>query len=171
MSSGFEQQFQDAAVKEGASRARALGSDTVDKFKRSSLFLNGFALVVAGFLGIWSAFQLNVQGSIISAYVMLFGILLSLFATGMGKETLPEYFGFMYTPDGQLIFLLIAGNLAWCIGWVGVLVAIFTNFQAGYAFYSGRREAAGDAGVPNWSTHTTSQQAGTKYDDESDYRY
>ena len=68
-----------------------------------------------------------------------------------------------FTPDGQLLFLLIAGNLAWCTGWVGVLVAIFTNFQAGYAFYSGRREASGQAGVPSWSTQTTSQDVAQHY--------
>jgi hypothetical protein len=59
--------------------------------------------------------------------------------------------------------LLIAGNLAWCTGWVGVLVAIFTNVQAFYAYASGRREAAGQAGVPTWSTQTTSQDLGSGY--------
>ena len=87
--------MQGAALRAGGQGARALGSDTIDRFKRSSLFLNGCLLLVAGFLGIWSAFQLNLQGAIISAYVMIFGLMISLFAMGVGGESLQEYFGFM----------------------------------------------------------------------------
>lgn len=49
-------------------------------------------------------------------YVLLFGTLLTGFAAGMAQETLRKYFGFMFSGDGQLLFLLVMGNLAWTIG-------------------------------------------------------
>ena len=116
--SGVNEHVQQAALQAGAQGARALGTDTMDRFKKSSLFLNGALLLIAGFLGVWSAFQLNLQGALISAYVMIFGactrgprsarrpaplmqavdaagLILSLFAMGVGGDSLQEYFGFM----------------------------------------------------------------------------
>ena len=52
------------------------------------------------------------------------------FAISKGNETLVKYFGFMYRENGQLYFLLVAGNLAWTTGLLGILAAIFTNFVA-----------------------------------------
>ena len=172
-SAGHDAVVRDAVVGMTFSRCIELTRDTFDRFKRSSLFLNGALLVVAGFLGIWSALSLNLQGSIISCYVMVFGaraalpgrvaalvprrvcragVILCRFAMGLGDETLRAYFGFMCTANGQLLFLAVAGNLAWCTGWVGILVAIFTNVHAGLAWWTGRKEDLGAAGVPTWRT-------------------
>ena len=116
---------------EYANRVRAAGSETVTMFARSKLALNGLLLLVAGFFGIWGALTLKLQSAIISAYVMLFGVMLIGFSAGMGGETLPLYFGFMYNgPKGQLAFLLVAGNLAWSTGVLGIVAAAFANFTA-----------------------------------------
>ena len=66
----------------------------------------------------------------LSAYVLLFGVMLVAFSLGQQTELFAKYFGFLYTPHGQLAFLLIAGNLAWSSGLPGILAALFTNSVA-----------------------------------------
>eukprot|EP00965_Chrysotila_dentata_P038241 1270560-Pleurochrysis_carterae.AAC.1 len=59
-----------------ATHAAASAKDSTVAFghqvQRSNLLLNGVLLVVAGFLGLWSAFTLRLQDAIISIYVLLF---------------------------------------------------------------------------------------------------
>ena len=68
------------------------------------------------------------------------------FAISKGNETLVKYFGFMYRENGQLYFLLVAGNLAWTTGLLGILAAIFTNFVAYVSWQNAVAE--GSSSVP-----------------------
>ena len=79
----------------------------------------------------------------------------------MGNETLQAYFGFMYTPRGQLLFLLVAGNLAWSTGVLGIVAAAVTNFNAASAWYTGQIEGAGSPGaLPSLGALSASLAAG-----------
>jgi len=80
--------------------------------------------------------------------------MLCAFSMGAGSQMLQQYFGFMYSADGQLLFLAIAGNLAWSTGTLGIITAIFTNIHAATAWYTSRYERFGTAGLPQW-TQTT----------------
>lgn len=110
--------------------ARAAGDAAYMLFTQSKLALNGLLLTFAGFLGIFGVVTLQLQAAIISVYVTLFGVALMCFAAGWNTQLLQEYFGFMYRPGGQLAFLLMAGNLAWSTGFVGILAAVYTNATA-----------------------------------------
>ena len=90
-----------------------------------------------------SAFDL--QPAIISCYVTLFGVLLCAFSLGAKEEVLRRWFGFLYTPQGQVLFLLIAGNLAWCIGTLGIIAALATNAHAALSWYTTHTEQSGAA--------------------------
>ena len=68
------------------------------------------------------------------------------FAISKGNETLVKYFGFMYRENGQLYFLLVAGNLAWTMGLLGILAAMFTNFVAYVSWQNAVAE--GSSSVP-----------------------
>ena len=129
----------------GASSLAAAASDTLSLLSKSKVGLSGLALALAGFFGILNV--LNPPNAILSAYVLLFGVTLILFSLGAQSELLAKYFGFMYRPNGQLAFLLLAGNLAWCSGLPGFLAAAFTNFVAIGAWYAGA-EASGT--LPSW---------------------
>lgn len=121
---------------------RQLVSDMMRQLRESSLTLNGALLIISGFLGFFSALQLDLQRCILSVYVLFFGLLICAFSTGWNQLTLQRYFGFAYTPKGQLAFVLLAGNLAWCTGWVGWLVAAYTNVNA---FQAWQRAVGGGA--------------------------
>ena len=69
MTSFVESMFRQSA----SAQARAAGQQTLATITRSTLGLNGAALAVAGFFGVWSALSLRLQDSIISFYVLLFG--------------------------------------------------------------------------------------------------
>ena len=118
---------------------------TVNALGSSKLALSGVSLTVAGFFGIFGVVSLTPQRGIISVYVMLFGLTLCMFALGNNSETLAKYFGFIFRPQGQLAFMLVAGNLAWTCGILGILAALFTNFVAITSWYN-----SPDGGVPAW---------------------
>ena len=109
------------------------------------------------------------------------GLMLVGFVIRPDNTWLRRYFGFMYQPQGQLIFLLgtsgrtlrahrrgshrpmaassdgillttasVAGNLAWSSGFLGVLTALLTNFNAIVGWYTARQEQPGSAAGPSW---------------------
>ncbi len=140
------------AARSASSNLRAAGQETVALFTRSKLALNGLLLLAAGFFGVWGVLQLQLQAAIISSYVLFFGGMLIFFSVGMGNEATSRYFGFMYHPSGQLLFLVVAGNLAWTTGLLGIAAALFTNFHAANTWYLNQgHEVAGSAGAaPAW---------------------
>ena len=154
----FSQTAADQAVAGGRSAASDAARDFQTLLTQSKLALNGLLLALVGFFGIFGIATLHLQAAIISAYVLIFGVMLLCFAAGWNNEVLHKYFGFIYRPGGQLIFLLIAGNLAWSTGLLGVLVAVFTNFTAvGHWYTAGSAEA--QLPVPSWmAPRSTSQQ-------------
>ncbi len=122
--------LQHAIGREAADRA----SETFTLITQSKLALNGLFLTVAGFFGIFGAVTLQVQQAIISVYVCIFGLILICFGLGWNTEWLQEYFGFAYRPGGHVILLLVAGNLAWSTGFLGILAAVCVNLTAAQAF-------------------------------------
>lgn len=130
--------------------AAAQARPVIEALGKSKLALSGAALAVAGFFGIFGALSLTPQRGIISVYVMLFGATLIAFAFGANSELLAKYFGFIFQPNGQLYFMLIAGNLAWTIGILGVLAAAFTNFVAITSWYNTPEGIAATANLPPW---------------------
>ena len=135
-----------------ASSMQGTVSDAVGLLAKSKLGLSGLALAVAGFFGIFGVIGLQLQQGILSAYVLFFGVTLILFSLGAQSELIAKYFGFIYQPNGQLGFLLIAGNLAWSTGWLGFLAAAFVNFVAVSAWYYGAGgPGAGDPSAPRAS--------------------
>ena len=153
-----------AADRAAASTQAAVG-DAYSLLTQSKLALNGLLLALVGFFGIFGALTLHLLSAIISVYVALFGVILICFAAGWNGDVLRKYFGFMYRPGGQLVFLLMAANLAWSTGLLGVLVAIFTNFTA-IAHYSYLRQGGGDGtGLPDWmaprSTNASAYEQGS----------
>ena len=134
---------QGALRNEATSHAASAGKETLAVFTRSKLALNGAALVFVGFFGVLNVF--NPAQAIVSFYLLLFGLMLCAFSLGAGTSWLKTYFGFIFYPDGQLLFLLIAGNLAWSSGLFGVLAAILTNFNALVGWYT-HMERPGTAG-------------------------
>lgn len=112
------------------STASTAASPYVQVIVGSKFALSGVALTLAGFFGIFGVISLQPQNAIISAYVCFFGLTLLTFAINKENEVLAKYFGFMYRENGQLYFLLVAGNLAWTTGILGILAAAFTNFVA-----------------------------------------
>ena len=145
------------ASRVGIAQAQATGRETVAALSQSKLALNGVALTLVGFFGVWGAFTLRLQPAIISGYLLLFGLMLLGFSMGMGNETLRKYFGFMYEPGGQLAFLLIAGNLAWTTGVLGVAAAAFANFTAYTSWQASGAEVFGAAAAPAWLLSAASQ--------------
>ena len=134
------------AVTAGASAlAVTAGQQTLAMVGRSKMFANAVLLGVAGFFGFWSAVSLQLQSAIISGYVLFFALLMCAFAAGAGQEGLRRWFGFVYTPHGQLLLLLVAGNLAWGIGTLGVFAAAVTNAHAAYSWYTSRVAKPGEA--------------------------
>ena len=128
------QPMQNSSAIAGVAASQA--SDLLKLLSKSKLALSGAALTVAGFFGIFGVVSLTPQRGIISAYVMFFGLTLCGFALGTASETIARYFGFIFRPHGQLAFMLIAGNLAWTIGILGILAAAFTNFVAITSYYN-----------------------------------
>lgn len=135
----------------GAAARDAAGS-LYERVKRSSLFANGLLLMFVGFLGLFSGLTLQLQDVVISTYVLLFGLIMCAFATGLGQGTIRTYFGFMYTSSGQLMFLIVAGNLAWSISWpLGIVAAVVSNIHGFYAWRSGLGgETPGLASLRRW---------------------
>jgi len=141
----------DAFQSSATATARDAAGSLYERVKRSSLFGNGILLLAAGFFGLFSGLTLDLQDMVIAMYVLLFGVILCAFATGMSQDTIQKYFGFMYTSDGQLLFLLVAGNLAWTLGVVGIIAAVATNVHGFYAWKSGRGgELPGLASLRKW---------------------
>ena len=134
-------QVSNAAIAEAA---KSYGGDTLKILAKSKLGVSGLALTLAGFFGMWGVLGLRPQQAVISVYVLLFGLTLIFFSLGWRAELIAKYFGFIYRPEGQLGFLLIAGNLAWSTGWLGVLAALFTNTVAFGAWYT----ASAEGGMP-----------------------
>ena len=126
----------------------AQASVLVNALGKSKLALSGAALTISGFFGIFGVVSLTPQRGLISVYVMLFGATLCAFAMGAQSEMLAKYCGFIFRPNGQLFFLLIAGNLAWTIGLLGFLAALFTNFVAVTSWYN--TEGVDRPPVPEW---------------------
>lgn len=133
-------------------QAREAGDAAYTLFTQSKLALNGLALAVAGFFGIFNV--LKPQSAIISIYVAIFGLLLIAFGAGWNNELLVKYFGFIYKPGGQFVFLLLAGNLAWSVGLLGVLAAVFANLTAiaGWLATPDGRRVANVVPLPDWLT-------------------
>ena len=121
---------------QASGQAREAGDAAFTLFTQSKLAVNGLLLALVGFFGIFGALTLQLQQAIISSYVLLFGLVLICFAAGWRSELLQKYFGFVYRPGGQLALLLIAGNLAWSTGVLGILVAIFINLTAIASWYT-----------------------------------
>jgi hypothetical protein len=132
--------------------ARDAAGSLYERVKRSSLFGNGLLLMLVGFLGLFSGLTLQVQDFVISTYVLLFGSIMCAFATGLGQGAIKTYFGFMYTSYGQLMFLVVAGNLAWSISRpLGIAAAIASNVHGFYAWKSGLGgETPGLASLRRW---------------------
>ena len=144
----------------GSAVSDALGSyagDTLKILAKSKLGLSGLALTLAGFFGVWGVLGLRLQQAILSAYVLLFGLTLIFFSLGWQAENIAKYFGFIYRPHGQLGFLLIAGNLAWSSGWLGVLAALFTNVVAFGAWYT----ASAEGGASSWPMEAPRSRPGS----------
>jgi hypothetical protein len=80
----------------------------------AQLALNGAALVITGFFGMWSALSLRLQDAIISCYVLLFGLMLVAFSFSKENAFLVRYFNFIYLPRGQLFFLVGTAHLHVC---------------------------------------------------------
>ena len=133
-----------------ASAIASSASDTLSLLAKSKLGLSGLALAFSGFFGIFGVLGLQLQSAIIAAYVFLFGVALILFSLGAHSEKLLLYFGFMYQPNGQLYFLLVAGNLAWSCGFLGFLAALFTNSVAIGAWYTANGTTV--EALPAWLT-------------------
>ena len=127
---GMDPDLQSALGREAAGRAR----ETLTLITQSKLALNGLFLATAGFFGIFGAVSLQLQQAIISVYVCIFGVILICFGAGWNTEWLQVYFGFAYQPGGHVILLLVAGNLAWSAGFLGVLAAVCVNLTAAQAF-------------------------------------
>ena len=145
----------------------------VTLFTQSKLALNGLLLAIAGFFGVFGVIGLKLQAAIISVYVMLFGLVLIAFGAGWKSDVLQLYFGFVYRPGGQLIFLLIAGNLAWSVGILGIVAAICVNltaFQTWLTTTSGQSVAA-TVPLPDWVTSNGGGNFGRaqSYSSTSDY--
>jgi hypothetical protein len=138
--------MQQAIAASVATNAAESAGSTLSFLAKSKLGLSGLALTLSGFFGIFGVATLQLQQGILSAYVMLFGVLLILFSLGAHTEMLAKYFGFVYRPNGQLVFLLIAGNLAWSSGFLGILAAVLTNSVAITAWYA----ASAESGTLPW---------------------
>jgi len=138
--------FEAAVTHEVVSRAHV----AVDSLMQSKIAVNGLALAIAGFLGVFGALTLQLQKAIISVYVLVFGGLLIAFGIGAQSEVLLKYFGFMYTPNGHLVCLLLFGNLAWSIGLAGIAAAVFANLTAVASYLAVHPEAPGAAYLPEW---------------------
>jgi hypothetical protein len=136
--------------------ARDAAGSLYERVKRSSLFGNGLLLMLVGFLGLFSGLTLQLQDVVISTYVLLFGLIMCAFATGLGQGAIRMYFGFMFSSSGQLMFLIVAGNLAWSICWpLGIVAAIASNVHGFYAWRSGvGGETPGLASLRRWRRGT-----------------
>ncbi|KAL1508795.1 hypothetical protein AB1Y20_004890 [Prymnesium parvum] len=130
-----------------ASPWAAAGTEALAGLTRSKLGLNGAALIIVGFFGALNL--LSPPSAIVSAYALLFGVMLVAFSLGAGSEWMRTYFGFMFYPDGQCVFLLVAGNLAWSSGLLGCLVALLTNANALSSWWT-QMEQPGAAARPSW---------------------
>ena len=126
-----------------AHTAKQTAYHALGAIERSRLFGSGAALLLAGFIGLWNMLVFKLVDAVTSAYVMLFGAMLVAFSSNIGQASLKRYFGFLYSEHGQVVFLVVAGNLAWSIGWVGVLAAALCNFTAIVALREGRHEPPG----------------------------
>ena len=124
----------------------AAGHQAISIFASSRLICNAALLVTAGFFGVWSAVSLELQTALISCYVTLLGLVLGVFSLGARQEWLKRWFGFMLTSHGQLLFLIVAGNLAWTIaGTLGIVTAVVTNVHAASVWFTARDERPGSA--------------------------
>ena len=134
-------------VKAVGAQAGSIAARTFSVLAKSRVGVCGLALTLAGFFGIFGVIGLTPQKGILSGYVFFFGVCLVGFASGVQAELLSKYFGFMFKPNGQLAFLLFAGNLAWSSWPFGFFAAAFTNFVAISSWYT----ANGD-NLPSWLT-------------------
>ena len=156
-----------AAASTAVAQGKEFAQETLAMFTRSKMFANACLLGVAGFFGMWSALSLQLQSAIISGYVLFFAILLCAFSLGAGQDTMQRWFGFVYTPNGQLLLLLVAGNLAWGTGTLGIVAAIATNAHAAHSWYTARLASPGDARKPE-TTDVAGAGRLTEQPDEAD---
>ena len=157
-----------AAQDHAYATARSAAGDVYGRMQRSTMFANGALLIAAGFFGLFNVLTLHLPATILSAYVILFGLLMCGFATGLGQDRIRKFFGFLHSgacarrrrpprtrPDhtlttfshsaavghGQLVFLLVAGNLSWTAGTLGIVAAVATNAHGVYAWRRGGEKA------------------------------
>mmetsp|Transcript_186 Transcript_186/g.638 ORF Transcript_186/g.638 Transcript_186/m.638 type:complete len:168 (+) Transcript_186:79-582(+) len=130
-----------AAQDHAYATARSAAGDVYGRMQRSTMFANGALLIAAGFFGLFNVLTLHLPATILSAYVILFGLLMCGFATGLGQDRIRKFFGFLHSGHGQLVFLLVAGNLSWTAGTLGIVAAVATNAHGVYAWRRGGEKA------------------------------
>nr|CCA22603.1 conserved hypothetical protein [Albugo laibachii Nc14] len=69
--------------------------------------------IIAGFVGITSFITLNITGTLVSIYVIMFGFLFLLFECRLSRMETPirANFGFLYTYKGRAAFIFFIGFL------------------------------------------------------------
>lgn len=74
--------------------------------------------IIAGLIGITSFITLNITGTLVSIYVIMFGVLFLLFECRLSRmETaIRSNFGFLYSYKGRALFIFFIGFLDFGIG-------------------------------------------------------
>ncbi|RLN94735.1 hypothetical protein BBJ28_00021955 [Nothophytophthora sp. Chile5] len=74
--------------------------------------------IIAGIIGITSFITLNITGTLVSIYVIMFGILFLLFECRLSRmeSVIRSNFGFLYSYKGRAAFIFFIGFLDFGIG-------------------------------------------------------
>ncbi|TMW69273.1 hypothetical protein Poli38472_001429 [Pythium oligandrum] len=83
------------------------------RYMRISNVLCAILQIIAGITGITSFITLNITGTLVSIYVIMFGVLFMLFECRLSRmETvIRQNFGFLYTYKGRAAFIFFIGFL------------------------------------------------------------
>ncbi|CAI5736475.1 unnamed protein product [Hyaloperonospora brassicae] len=91
---------------------------TLLRYMRLGNVLCSVLQILAGVVGISSFITLNVTGTLVSVYVLMFGVLFLLFECRLARmETaIRAHFGFLYSYKGRAAFIFFIGFLDFGIG-------------------------------------------------------
>lgn len=83
------------------------------RYMRLGNVLCSILQIIAGFIGITSFITLNITGTLVSIYVIMFGILFLLFECRLSRmeNKIRANFGFLYSYKGRAAFIFFIGFL------------------------------------------------------------
>uniref|UniRef100_K3WSM4 Golgi apparatus membrane protein TVP15 n=1 Tax=Globisporangium ultimum (strain ATCC 200006 / CBS 805.95 / DAOM BR144) TaxID=431595 RepID=K3WSM4_GLOUD len=83
------------------------------RYMRVGNVLCSILQIIAGFIGITSFITLNITGTLVSIYVIMFGILFLLFECRLSRmeNKIRANFGFLYSYKGRAAFIFFIGFL------------------------------------------------------------